>query len=137
MDRMMDIIRSGDLHVFENEHIFVWAVYSPTSPDQTEVIFKNAGNILDFYSQELMIAAKSMLGVIHGLRLYRGVTDINLSLYQSNFNSGGNGFRMRAVIDPRNKNQAGAFEVRHRVYVVPTVPEETARELKKHYESKS
>ena len=74
-----------------------------------------------------------MLGVIHGLRIHRGVTAINLVLYQSNFNCEKNGFRMRAVINPRNKNNIGGLEIGQGVYVIPTIPEETAMALRKHY----
>lgn len=135
MDRMMDILRGehSELFVFENAHILVYVPFAPIYSDQTEVIFKNASNILDFSQSDLEIAARSMLGVIHGLRIKRGVTDINLILYQSDFNHGNNGFRMRAVVAPRNKNKVGGLEAGQGVYVVPTFPEKTAEDLRNHY----
>lgn len=137
MENAMDIIRSKypQLHVFENDHILVFTPFAPIHPDQTEVIFKRASNILDFTESDLEIASRSMLGVIHGLRTYRGVTDINLVLHQSDFNNGNNGFRMRAVISPRNKNKHGGLEVGQGVYVVDTPPEATAEALRRHYHS--
>lgn len=135
MEKMMGIIRDHytKLFVFENEHIFVYVAFAPSYPDQTEVIFKKGGDLLDFSRSDLEIAAKSMLGVIHGLRRHRGVTDINLVLHQSDFNNGHNGYMMMAVINPRNKNKVGGIEIGQGVYVIPTLPEATAEALRKHY----
>ena len=71
--------------------------------------------------------------LLYGLRIYRNVTDINLVLYQSDFLNDNNGFRMRAILNPRNKNKAGGIEVGQEVYIIPTLPETTAEALRKHY----
>ena len=135
MEKIMEIIRRDyrPLFVFENEHIFIYVPYSQMHPDETEVIFKNAGNALDFSDYDIEIAARSMLGVIHGLRIHRGVTDINLVLQQSDFNNGNNGFRMSVAIEPRNKNKHGGIEIGHSAYVIPGSPEITAEALREHY----
>ena len=135
MDAMIQKIREEyrELVAFENNHIFVHAVWAPRYPHHVQVFFKNVGNILDLDPRDVRISAESMLGIFHALR-NQGVTDLNMVVHQSSFSGEPRGLRMHAEIYQRNGFQYGAGESGQLVHVIPTLPEATALAIRNHYQ---
>lgn len=139
MKELMESIREKDIFAFENEHIFVYAVWAPRYPNHVEVFFKKVGNVLDYCGpdakevpKDLRTAAESMLGIFHVLQSL-GATDINMALHQSSFSGEPQDLIMQAEIFQRNDHSYGALEAAMLGYVIPTIPEKTAKAIRDHY----
>ena len=136
--KLMDALKDKGLTIFENDHVFIYAAWAPRYPHQVEVFFRNprdatrGGNVLEFDPEDLRVASRSLLGVYHALGDL-GVTDLNTALHQSPFKDGPAGYRMQAEFTPRNLATHGGAETTKKFYVSPTLPEETAKFMRGHF----
>ncbi|MBI2658616.1 hypothetical protein HYX05_00755 [Candidatus Woesearchaeota archaeon] len=141
MEDLMSIIKNArrDLYIFDNDQIFVHAMHAPIYPHHTNVIFKGRGNILDYWGNdptqmpdELVVAARSFLGIFHGLR-QMGVTAVGMRTHQSTFKGEPYGFMMQTEIYRRSNHMQGSYDTTGGVVAVPTHPTQTASLLHKYF----
>ncbi len=126
----MELARKGQLSIYEDDDVFVFAPYAPRFTDQIDILTKKKDKIVSNYLEigDGMIDSLSdvMVDTLRKLRTERGVSDLNVETHQARF-CGSSDYRMHWHIYPRKSLIAG-MELND-IYIVSAYPEDTAKTL--------
>lgn len=128
----------GERYIGENDSLTVIASFAPRGNNEVQVILKRAVNLMDLDEGQTGDFAAAILKILHCYRAM-GVNSFNLITYSAPLTEHPDYFLMsariisRPVFRPLYTSDAGSMERFYDVWIIETLPEEVAREMRESF----
>lgn len=128
----------GERYIGENDSLAVIASFAPRGNNEVQVTLKRAANLMDLDEGQTMDFAATIEKILHCYRAM-GINSFNLVTYSAPLTERPDYFLMSARIvsrpffRPLYTSDAGFMERFYDVWVIETLPEEVAREMRERF----
>jgi len=128
----------GERYIGENNSLAVMASFAPRGNNEVQVILKRAANLIDLDEGQTRDFAAAITKILHCYRAM-GINSFNLITYSARLTERPDYFLMsariisRPVFRPLYTSDAGFMERFYDVWIIETLPEEVAREMRESF----